>query len=211
MYMKVKNNPSLSEGVFGCAQGLAKLTRVIFARAQPKRLGSQTITGAMLAALAEAYVSAINRGAVPTIATAWQVAIPRCISHCFVCLTSCTSTARNGCWVRACSMQTPVWPLVPDQAVSRQCWVADQCRGKQHAPGWTSGVWPVRDKRLQGVAEAECRRAADAAEAAYRGAFNRGVPAEESRLDAEHARCMALAAAAFAEVAVGEPAVRGVW
>jgi len=55
------------------AQGLAKLTRVIFARAQPKRLGTQTITGAMLAALAEAYVAAINRGAVPTIATAWQV------------------------------------------------------------------------------------------------------------------------------------------
>jgi len=27
----------------------------------------------MLAALAEAYVAAINRGAVPTIATAWQV------------------------------------------------------------------------------------------------------------------------------------------
>lgn len=60
----------------------------------------------------------------------------------------------------------------------------------------------------QGVAEAECRRAADAAEAAYRGAFDRGLPAEEARLDAEHARCLALAASAFAAVAVGEPAVR---
>jgi len=62
----------------------------------------------------------------------------------------------------------------------------------------------------QGVAEAECRRAADAAEAAYRGAFDRGLPAEEARLDAEHARCLALAASAFAAVAVGEPAVREV-
>ncbi|KAK9825847.1 hypothetical protein WJX81_003554 [Elliptochloris bilobata] len=112
-------------------EGLARLTRVIFARAQPKRLGSQTITGSMLAALAEAYVLAINRGAVPTIATAWQ-----------------------------------------------------------------------------GVAEAECRRAADAAEAAYRANFNRGVPAEEGRLDAEHARCLALAASTFASTAIGEPAVR---
>ena len=42
-------------------------------RAQPKRLGNQIVSGAMLAALAEAYVAAINNGAVPTIATAWQV------------------------------------------------------------------------------------------------------------------------------------------
>ena len=44
-------------------------------RAQPKRLGNQIITGSMLAALATAYVDAINHGAVPTIATAWQVVI----------------------------------------------------------------------------------------------------------------------------------------
>ena len=55
------------------AQGLAQLTAMIFARAQPKRLGAQTISGAMLAGLASAYVDAINRGAVPTISTAWQV------------------------------------------------------------------------------------------------------------------------------------------
>lgn len=42
-------------------------------RAQPKRLGNQLITGNLLAALAGAYVEAINKGAVPTIATAWQV------------------------------------------------------------------------------------------------------------------------------------------
>lgn len=57
----------------GCTQGLERLTRLIFARAQPKRLGTQIISGSMLASLAEAYVDAINKGAVPTIATAWQV------------------------------------------------------------------------------------------------------------------------------------------
>ena len=57
----------------GWVQGLDKLTRLIFARAQPKRLGNQIISGNMLASLAEAYVQAINQGAVPTIATAWQV------------------------------------------------------------------------------------------------------------------------------------------
>ena len=57
----------------GHEQGLDRLTRLIFARAEPKRLGTQIISGSMLAALAEAYVSAINHGAVPTIATAWQV------------------------------------------------------------------------------------------------------------------------------------------
>lgn len=54
-------------------QGLARLTQLIFARAQPKRLGSQIISGPMLAGLASAYVEAINKGAVPTISTAWQV------------------------------------------------------------------------------------------------------------------------------------------
>ena len=56
-----------------CVQGMAKLTRLIFERAQPKRLGSQVITGPMLATLASEYVRAINEGAVPTISTAWQV------------------------------------------------------------------------------------------------------------------------------------------
>lgn len=55
---------------------MQRLTRLIFARTQPKRLGNNMLTGSMLAALAEAYVDAINHGAVPTIATAWQVPTP---------------------------------------------------------------------------------------------------------------------------------------
>ena len=54
-------------------QGMEQLTRLIFERAQPKRLGAQVITGPMLATLASEYVRAINEGAVPTISTAWQV------------------------------------------------------------------------------------------------------------------------------------------
>lgn len=51
---------------------MALLTRHIYARARPKRVGTSVVTGPMLSGLAEAYVEAINQGAVPTIATAWQ-------------------------------------------------------------------------------------------------------------------------------------------
>ena len=54
-------------------QGLEKLTSLIFAKALPKQLGRQVLTGSVLAALTSAYVDAINGGAVPTITTAWQV------------------------------------------------------------------------------------------------------------------------------------------
>jgi hypothetical protein len=52
---------------------VATLTRLLLARAQPKRIGFVPVSGVMLAGLAEAYAAAINEGAVPTIATAWQV------------------------------------------------------------------------------------------------------------------------------------------
>ncbi len=50
----------------------------MFSKAQPKRLGQDVVTGGVLAALATAYVNAINAGAVPTIATAWQARLPCC-------------------------------------------------------------------------------------------------------------------------------------
>ena len=59
--------------------------------------------------------------------------------------------------------------------------------------------------RVQGVAEAESRRAADAAEQAYRAAFSRSVSADEAALDAEHVRALAAAQAVFSDAAVGEP------
>jgi len=56
---------------------------------------------------------------------------------------------------------------------------------------------------LQGVAEAECRRAADAAEGAYSQAFNKSVASELEALNDEHQRCMSLARQAYAEGAIG--------
>lgn len=46
-----------------------------FLQAQPKHLGTYVLSGPVLAGLTEAYVQAINDGAVPTIATAWQVCV----------------------------------------------------------------------------------------------------------------------------------------
>lgn len=112
-------------------EGLSELTKVIFHKAQPKRMNNSIITGPMLAALTEAYVDAINKGAVPTIATAWQ-----------------------------------------------------------------------------GVAEAESRRAADAAEAAYQGAFKSDTPADEVALDREYERALSIGQRAFREVAVGEASIQ---
>ena len=112
-------------------QGLSSLTRMIFQKAHPKRLGPQVLTGGSLAALTEAYVSAINAGAVPTIATAWQ-----------------------------------------------------------------------------GVAEAESRRAADAAEEAYAAAFPRDVAADDAALESAHQGALLEAQKAFDSAALGDESIR---
>lgn len=60
----------------------------------------------------------------------------------------------------------------------------------------------------QGVAEAESRRAADTAEAAYASTFDEGVLADEAALEAEHQHALLAAQRAFDEGAVGDEAVR---
>jgi hypothetical protein len=60
----------------------------------------------------------------------------------------------------------------------------------------------------QGVAEQECRRAADVAEAAYAEAFDENVAAEEKVLDGEHARALGVAKEAYDENAVGDERIR---
>ena len=50
---------------------------------------------------------------------------------------------------------------------------------------------------MQGVAEAECRRAADAAEQAYVAAFSKNVEPDEGALEVEHRRALDAAAAAY--------------
>ncbi|KAF8059668.1 Gbp5 [Scenedesmus sp. PABB004] len=190
-------------------EGVAALIKLIFEKAQPKRLGALELTGPLLAGLAEAYVTAINDGAVPTITTAWQA-------------------RRRG----AAQQQAPRRPRAARPAVGD-----GRARARR------------RPRAAQGVAEQECRRAADAAEAAYarefsevtpargrtraasgaprrpcaaphaarpaaratpaapRGAGGQDVPPEDAELAAEHARCLGAAGAAFDAVAVGEPAI----
>lgn len=55
--------------------GMDALTNYIFERAKPKQLGSLVLTGPMFAALTQSFLDAINAGAVPTIATSWQVGV----------------------------------------------------------------------------------------------------------------------------------------
>jgi len=52
--------------------GLTNLLKLLFSRCQPKMVGREVLTGRTLAGMATQYVAAINGGAVPTIATAWQ-------------------------------------------------------------------------------------------------------------------------------------------
>jgi hypothetical protein len=70
---------------FCSGQGVARLTSMLLSRAQPKRIGSNIVTGPMLAGLAEAYCAAINDGAVPTISTAWQVSRVGIFSISYMC------------------------------------------------------------------------------------------------------------------------------
>jgi hypothetical protein len=53
--------------------GLDALTKYIFERTRPKQLGSLVMNGPMFAGLTQSFLDAINAGAVPTIATSWQV------------------------------------------------------------------------------------------------------------------------------------------
>ena len=63
-------------------QGLKSLVDVIRVRARPKQYAGATSTGGMLAGLAEAFIAAINQGAVPVIANAWQVGPDQHPLHC---------------------------------------------------------------------------------------------------------------------------------
>ncbi|XP_026392120.1 guanylate-binding protein 7-like [Papaver somniferum] len=53
--------------------GLESLTNFIFERTRPKQIGSATMTGPILAGITQSFLQALNNGAVPTIASSWQV------------------------------------------------------------------------------------------------------------------------------------------
>ena len=61
-------------------QGVKDLHEMILNQVKPKIFGDKTLDGALLAHMVETYVKAINEGAVPTIASAWEsVAEAQCV------------------------------------------------------------------------------------------------------------------------------------
>lgn len=66
------------------------------------------------------------------------------------------------------------------------------------------GAVPVIHTAWQGVADATCREAADAAVDFYRTSFNAAVGADDAALDREHDRCRGAALALFRDRAVGD-------
>ncbi len=55
--------------------GLDALTKFVFERTRPKQVGATVMTGPVLVGITESYLAALNNGAVPTIASSWQVSI----------------------------------------------------------------------------------------------------------------------------------------
>jgi hypothetical protein len=68
----LKALPELSQLAPGFRNGVTKLTSGIMEGVGEKRVNGTTLDGAMLLSLTDAYVKAINEGALPTISTAWQ-------------------------------------------------------------------------------------------------------------------------------------------
>ena len=86
---------------------------------------------------------------------------------------------------------------------------------EQYAAAINAGAAPAVATAWQGASEAECRRAADEAAAAYAAAFDAGAPVaaavaagDEAALEKAHARALAAARAAFAATAIGDRALR---
>ena len=53
--------------------GLDALTRFVFERTRPKQVGATVMTGPILARITQSFLDALNKGAVPTITSSWQV------------------------------------------------------------------------------------------------------------------------------------------
>ena len=70
---------------------------------------------------------------------------------------------------------------------------------------WRSFTERVSHERMivQGVAEAECRRAADLAEEAYRAAWDEPYSSKEKDLDQQHQVCLRAANQAYDAHALG--------
>jgi uncharacterized membrane protein YheB (UPF0754 family) len=62
-----------------------QLRRKVISRVKAKTLNGKKLTGPMLATLSEAYVQAINNGAVPNIETAWS----------YICKNECSKAGEE--------------------------------------------------------------------------------------------------------------------
>ena len=100
---RIRGGPTSSCSRFLCfhPQGVAQLTQLILARATPKRFGAALMTGPLRAGLVGAYSAAMNAGAVPTIATAWQVCLTRArvCPGVRVCVGVCAWVCDTHVWV----------------------------------------------------------------------------------------------------------------
>ncbi|PNH10976.1 Interferon-induced guanylate-binding protein 1 [Tetrabaena socialis] len=152
-------------------KGVKDLTSLIFQRAQPKRFGSQLMTGPVLAGLVGAYVGAINGGAVPTIATAWQgVAESECRRGC-----DAAEAAYAAAWAaggdapaeEAALEARNQQALAAANAAYEDVAVGDEVIRKAHEARWRAAV-AGRYKDLRGRRLAEAAAAVN--ELLYKGA-----------------------------------------
>ncbi|KXZ50367.1 hypothetical protein GPECTOR_16g540 [Gonium pectorale] len=152
-------------------QGVKDLTALIFSRAHPKRFGPHLMTGPVLAGLVGAYVGAINQGAVPTIATAWQgVAESECRRGC-----DAAEAAYAAAWAAAGEVPAEEAAL---EARHQQCLAAaraaydeiavgDEAIRRAHEGRWAASL-AGRFKEARGRRLAEAAAAVN--ELLYRGA-----------------------------------------
>lgn len=63
--------------------GLDALTRFVFERTRPKQVGATVMTGPILARITQSFLDALNKGAVPTITSSWQVGTGFCFNKYF--------------------------------------------------------------------------------------------------------------------------------
>ena len=170
-------------------EGVRQLIRLIIAKAHPKRFGTSVITGPIFAGGCRARRRAGAAGGWGH-SSLWGGQGAAAAAHISPCSHQPLLTSAAAHTSRYTHHQHH--PLPPPSGLA-----------EAYVKAINEGAVPTIATAWQGVAEAECRRAADAAEAAYVAAFDQDLVAEEGALEAEHARCLDAGLQVFAENAVG--------
>eukprot|EP00951_Prasinocladus_malaysianus_P042809 scaffold525199_cov42-Prasinocladus_malaysianus.AAC.1 len=79
---------------------------------------------------------------------------------------------------------------------------------KAYVDAINNGAVPCISTAWQGVAEAECRRGAEEAEAAYVKNFNTQCGGEIEQLDGEHRRTLEVAMKVYDDISVGDDIIK---